>query len=163
NAQAAASEIRNFSAKDAERYGPFREFLGRIQGFFQRLLDRPAPDLASLGLGHLFEVAGSALPLRRLAERAMPEVQRIGPLGVVLESGAEIAAPVVVSSCDPKRTFRRFLSPRDVPPSLPSAMQHWRCRGTTAKVHLALSGSLEFAGRPGARIEWARTGEEMDD
>ena len=253
NAQAAASEIRNFSARDAERYGPFREFLGRIHGFFQRLLDRPAPELASLGLGHLFEVAGSALALRRLSERDMLEVLRIGPMcvadwlnewfegkllkaglaqsaiqgtwmgpwsagtvvnfllqelpagreveggpaaltraleascrahgveirlaaevrkilmaanrarGVVLESGAEIAAPVVVSSCDPKRTFRRFLSPRDVPPSLPSAMQHWRCRGTTAKVHLALSGSLEFAGRPGARIEWARTGEEMDD
>jgi len=39
----------------------------------------------------------------------------------------------------------------------------FRCRGTTAKVSLALSGALEFRGRGGVPIEYARTGEELDD
>ena len=35
-------------------------------------------------------------------------------------------------------------------------------RGTTAKVHLALDGPLEFACRPAERIAYARTAEDLD-
>ena len=253
DAAAGAPEIRNFSRADADRYPEFRAFLDRIRPFFQRLTDQPAPELQELSLGHLFELAGSALALRRLAEKDMLEVLRIGPMciadwlnewfegkllkagiahqavigswlgpwsagsvvtfllgelsadreveggapaliqalakacesngveirthapvarlrpgsvgmaGVSLADGTEIEAPVVVSGCDPKRTFLTLMSPRSVPAALAETISLWRTRGTTAKVNLALSGPLEFSGRPGARIEAARTGEEPDD
>jgi phytoene dehydrogenase-like protein len=38
-----------------------------------------------------------------------------------------------------------------------------RARGTTAKVHLALDRRLEFAARPGERVERARTATTLDD
>jgi phytoene dehydrogenase-like protein len=249
----AAVEIRNFSTKDAQRYAEFRGFLSRVQGFFRRITDQRAPDLKDLSLGHLFEIAGSALALRRLPEKDLMEVLRIGPMsiadwlnewfetsllkaglaqpaisgnwlgpwssgtvvtfllselsarrevvggpaalvraleaacldrgaeirlggavarivltsgrvrGVCLEDGTEIAAPVVVSSCDPKKTFLQLMSARDVPAGLADGMRNWRSRGTTAKVHLALNAPLEFAARPGAKIEAARIGDDLDE
>jgi phytoene dehydrogenase-like protein len=253
NAVAAGTEIRNFSMEDASRYAEFQEFLERIRPFFLRVLDRPAPELAASGWGHLFELAGSALALRRLSQKDMIEILRIGPMsvadwlnerfegsllkaglaqsavlgtwmgpwsagtvvnflldelrrgfeilggpaalvaaleascrsrgaeirtgcaaarilidsgrvrGVALQDGSEITAGIVVSGCDPKRTVLQLIDPRDIPSSMATAISHWRCRGTTAKLHLALSGPLEFSGRPGTRIEAARTGEELDD
>jgi phytoene dehydrogenase-like protein len=248
----AAVEIRSFSTKDAQRYAEFRGFLSRVQGFFQRITDQRAPDLKDLSLGHLFEIAGSALALRRLPERDLLEVLRIGPMsiadwlnewfetsflkaglahqaisgnwlgpwssgtvvtfllselsarreviggpaalvgaleaacreraeirlgaavaritlssgrvrGVLLADGSEIEAPVVVSGTDPKRTFLQLMSPRDVPAGLADGMRNWRSRGTTAKIHLALNAPLEFAARPGAKIEAARTGDDLDE
>jgi phytoene dehydrogenase-like protein len=83
--------------------------------------------------------------------------------GVKLADGAEITAPVVVSSCDPKLTLFGLVAPADLPMALENQVRVIRMRGTTAKVNLALSGPLEFAGRPGVVIEAARTGEHLDD
>jgi phytoene dehydrogenase-like protein len=217
------------------------------------VLDRPAPELAASGFGHLFELAGAALALRRLSPKDMIEILRIGPMsvadwlnewfegallkaglaqgavlgswmgpwsagtvvnflldelrrgkeilggpaaliasleasclsrgveiktscgvgriridsgrarGVALEDGTELEAAAIVSSCDPKRTVLQLIDPREAPSSLAGGIRLWRCRGTTAKMHLALSGPVDFSGRPGTRIEAARTGEELDD
>jgi len=83
--------------------------------------------------------------------------------GVELESGESLDASQVVSSCDPRLTFLEMTPPRALPQDLEGVLRHWRCRGTTAKVHLALNGPLDFAGRPGGVFEAARTGEELDD
>ncbi len=83
--------------------------------------------------------------------------------GVKLEDGTDISAPVVVSSCDPKRTFYNLVAPADLPLSLENQIRVIRVRGASAKVSLALSGPLEFASRPGVVIEAARTGEHLDD
>lgn len=83
--------------------------------------------------------------------------------GVKLGDGAEIPAPVVVSSCDPKRTLFGLLAPADLPMSLENQVRVIRMRGTTAKVNLALNAPLEFTSRPGEKIEAARTGEHLDD
>src|SRR6185436_16317940 len=78
----AAVEIRTFSTKDAQRYTDFRAFLSRVQGFFRRITEQRAPDLKDLSLGHLFEIAGSALALRRLPEKDLLDVLRIGPMSI---------------------------------------------------------------------------------
>lgn len=83
--------------------------------------------------------------------------------GVVLEDGEEIAAGLIVSSCDPKTTFLRLISAAQLPLSLAEPIRLIRARGTAAKVNLALKGALEFDGWEGKVFEHIRTGETLDD
>lgn len=78
--------------------------------------------------------------------------------GLRLASGDDVDAPIVAASCDPLTTFFRLLRPGDLPRGVEEQIRVLRVRGTTAKVHLALNGPLEFAGREGATIEAARIG-----
>jgi phytoene dehydrogenase-like protein len=83
--------------------------------------------------------------------------------GVVLADGEEILATTVASSCDPKVTFLDCLPPHAITHTLEKHIVNYRMRGTSAKVHLALSGPLTFACRPDLRPEFIRTGEHLDD
>ncbi len=100
--------------------------------------------------------------------RTSAKVQRIlvkqGQVqGVELESSETLPAPQVAASCDPCQAFLELLSPTQLPEKLATAMRHWRTRGTTAKVHLALNGPLEFAGRPEEPLEKAHLADTLDD
>jgi len=253
SAEVSAPEIRNFSARDADRYGDFRRFLSRVREFVAGMLNKPAPELSQPGLRDLWTLSRSAWELRRLGEKDLLELLRLGPLcaadwlnewfegkllkaalagpaiqgtwmgpwsagtaanllfqesvagfevqggpaaltqalesaarsfgveirtsspvaairtaggraeGVTLTSGEPLDCARVISTCDPRRTFLGLIPAREVPPGLDSSIRQWRCRGTLAKVHLALNGPLEFSGRPGARLEAVRTGEELDE
>ena len=66
--------------------------------------------------------------------------------GVVLETGEEIAARVVVSSVDPKQTFLKLIEPAHLDPGFLSKISAYRAHGTVAKVNLALSRLPSFAG-----------------
>src|SRR5580698_4243196 len=70
--------------------------------------------------------------------------------GVVLESGEEIAAHVVASNLDPKRTFLKLLDARHLEPDFLDAIRKFRSEGTSLKMNLALSGLPEFKSLPGA-------------
>jgi len=64
--------------------------------------------------------------------------------GVALEGGEEIPAKRVVSGADPRRTFLGLLDPVHLPPSFVVKMQHYRSRGTVAKLNLALDSLPTF-------------------
>ena len=64
--------------------------------------------------------------------------------GVALASGEEIAAPVVASGLDPKRTLLELLGPLDLGPHLRWRAGNIRQPGTVAKVNLALSALPRF-------------------
>jgi phytoene dehydrogenase-like protein len=64
--------------------------------------------------------------------------------GVVLASGEEIAAPIVASGLDPKRTLVGLLGPLDLGPNLRWRAGNIRQPGTVAKVNLALSALPRF-------------------
>jgi phytoene dehydrogenase-like protein len=83
--------------------------------------------------------------------------------GVVLASGETIKAGRIAAACDPRTLFLELIPRATLPLRLEQRMSVIRARGTTAKVHLALSRRLEFASRPGARIERARTSGSLDD
>jgi phytoene dehydrogenase-like protein len=70
--------------------------------------------------------------------------------GVVLAGGEEIAAPVVVSNLDPKRTFLKLMEPADLDPEFLEGIRNFRSEGTSLKMNLALSGLPEFRALPGA-------------
>lgn len=64
--------------------------------------------------------------------------------GVVLEDGSEIEARAVVSGVDPRRTFLSLMDPVDLDPTFLTRIRNYRCRGTAAKINLALSGLPVF-------------------
>jgi phytoene dehydrogenase-like protein len=89
---------------------------------------------------------------------ARVESIRTGPGGVEgvrLADGETVDASVVAASCDPKTTFLELLDARAVSPRLAGRIAAYRAAGTTAKVNLALSAPLRFAGRPHRTVERA--------
>src|SRR5579863_2866853 len=72
--------------------------------------------------------------------------------GVALTSGEEIAAAVVASNLDPKRTFLQLVNAGDLDADFLDGIRKFRSEGTSLKMNLALSGLPEFtalAGAPG--------------
>jgi len=83
--------------------------------------------------------------------------------GVVLTSGETLAAGRIAAACDPRTLFLDLIARNTLPLAFERRIEVIRARGTTAKVHLALSRRLEFASRPGERVERARTSASLDD
>jgi phytoene dehydrogenase-like protein len=82
--------------------------------------------------------------------------------GVTLRDGETLDARVVVSSCDPKRTFLELVEPGAIGPKLRHRIDKLRASGTTAKVDLAVRGELRFACRPDLALEHARIAGTID-
>lgn len=81
--------------------------------------------------------------------------------GVKLVNGETIMAQLVASSCTPYVTFYELLMPNQISYTLEHGIKHYRTRGTTAKVNLAVNKSLTFNGVSG--VEFARTGNSFDE
>jgi phytoene dehydrogenase-like protein len=69
--------------------------------------------------------------------------------GVVLSSGEEIEADLVLSSVDPRLTFLRFLDSGDLPGDFLEDVRRYRFRGSSGKVNLALDALPDFKSLPG--------------
>ncbi len=80
---------------------------------------------------------------------------------VVLEGGETIEADAVAASCDPKRTFA-MLPPGAVSHRLARRIAHYRMRGTTAQVLLALNAPPRFAAYPDLTVTHAVVAESLD-
>ena len=70
--------------------------------------------------------------------------------GVVLADGTEIAAKIVVSNADPRRTFFDLVGPTNLEPRYTHPIRNILYRGVTAKINLALSGLPQFKGQTDA-------------
>src|SRR5688572_20484880 len=60
--------------------------------------------------------------------------------GVALADGTEIAAGVVVSALDPRRTFLELVDPRELPDDLVEDIRRMKFQGVSSKVNFALDG-----------------------
>jgi phytoene dehydrogenase-like protein len=69
--------------------------------------------------------------------------------GVVLDTGEEISAPIVVTACHPKITFLDQLSESELPTEFVEDIRHWKTRSGTVKINLALAELPEFTADPG--------------
>jgi phytoene dehydrogenase-like protein len=69
--------------------------------------------------------------------------------GVVLSDGEEIYANTVVSGCEPKLTFSKFVGEEHLPDEFNQAIRKYKLRGSSGKVNIALDGFPDFKGRPG--------------
>jgi phytoene dehydrogenase-like protein len=106
------------------------------------------------GMGAVSEAIASSARAKGAGIRTGAPVRRVltregRALGVVLESGEEIYAPVVASNCDPKRTFLHLVDTRDLPVDFVRGIELLRCEGTSLKINVALKGLPDFKAHPG--------------
>jgi phytoene dehydrogenase-like protein len=69
-------------------------------------------------------------------------------LGVALETGEELLAPVVVAAVHPQITFLRQLDPETLPPQFVDDIRNWKSRSGTVKINLALDHAPVFSSNP---------------
>jgi phytoene dehydrogenase-like protein len=70
--------------------------------------------------------------------------------GVALQNGDEFEARVISSSVDPRLTFVRMIEPGHLPEEFLEQVQHYKFRGSSGKVNLALDALPDFKCLPGA-------------
>jgi phytoene dehydrogenase-like protein len=78
--------------------------------------------------------------IRLEAEAASIRVDKQEAKGVVLANGEEIAASLILSALDPKRTFLSLVGPMELPPEFVWKTRSIKMRGSVAKVHLLTDG-----------------------
>ena len=127
---------------------------GTVLSLLYRLAAPGAPERLAQpqgGLGALSEAlaqvaqrAGAQLRTRAPVGRILLREDRV--CGVVLTSGEEIAAPIVISSADPKTTFLDLVGSEHLDAGFVRRVAQLRTRGLAAKVHLALDRLPEFPG-----------------
>ncbi len=89
-------------------------------------------------LARAAEAFGAEIRLEAPVERVMT---RDGEAtGVALADGTEIAADVVVSALDPRRTFLELMDPRELPDDLVEDIRRMKFQGVSSKVNFALDG-----------------------
>jgi phytoene dehydrogenase-like protein len=68
--------------------------------------------------------------------------------GVVLESGEEIQAPLVITAIHPKITFLQQLERTELPDQFVSDIENWKTRSGTVKINLAIDRLPTFTANP---------------
>ena len=83
--------------------------------------------------------------------------------GVALANGEVLDGNQVAAACDPKHLFLKLIPAHLLTMEFERNVQHFRTRGTTAKINLALDDYPEFPGRPDLQAVFMRTGTTLDD
>ncbi|MGO9803328.1 MAG: phytoene desaturase family protein [Steroidobacteraceae bacterium] len=129
-------------------------------------LAQPRGGLGALSQALARAAAAAGAEIRTRADVARIIVRADRAVGVVLESGEEIAAHTIVSSADPKTTFLRLLGSEHLDAGFVRRIVHLRARGLAAKLHLALDGAPQFTAlAPAAlagRLLWAPSAEHIE-
>jgi phytoene dehydrogenase-like protein len=115
------------------------------------------------GMGMVGQALAAAARERGAEIRTDAEVARIlcrdrRVSGVVLASGEEIHAPLVLSNADPKRTFLGLVDERELDPDFLTDIRNFRIEGTSAKVNLVLSELPDWKAAPGTRVGFQHQG-----
>ncbi|MCB9554776.1 MAG: NAD(P)/FAD-dependent oxidoreductase [Deltaproteobacteria bacterium] len=129
-------------------YVLLHHYMGEIDGAYR------AWGFARGGTGAISEAIASAARARGaeiLCEAAVEKIttRRGSARGVVLEDGREFEARVVISACDPRRTFFSFVGRDQLDDDFVAQITRYRYRGSSGKVNLALDRLPDFSCRPG--------------
>ncbi len=101
------------------------------------------------GMGALGEALAGAARARGVKLRLGTRVSAIELFngragGVTLASGEQLRAAVVVSGADPVTTLEKLVGYRNMETGMARRVSQIRCRGSVAKLHLALDGLPRF-------------------
>jgi phytoene dehydrogenase-like protein len=130
-------------------YVLLHHYMGELDGAFRSW------GFARGGMGTISRVIADAARHFGAEIRAQAAVDHVlikdgRAYGVVLGSGEEIHAGVVVSSVDPKRTFLHMVDKGHLEPEFLRQVSNFKIRGSSGKVNLALDALPDFTALPGA-------------
>jgi phytoene dehydrogenase-like protein len=107
---------------------------------------QPTGGMGAVSAAFAAAAAASGAVLRTSARVARVLVENDRAAGVVLEDGSTIAAPLIISNADPRTTFLSLLGAAHLDTGFVRRITHFRDRGLTGKLHLALSAKPAFRG-----------------
>ncbi len=129
-------------------YVLLHHYMGEIDGAFRAWgFQKGGTGAISEAIASAARAQGAEIRTDAAVERVLTKDSRV--LGVVLSSGEEVVAPIVVSSLDPKRTFTQLVEPKELPTELVDTIGKYTFRGSSGKVNLALDGLPDFTCLPG--------------
>jgi len=129
-------------------YVLLHHYMGEIDGAFRSW------GFAQGGTGAVSEAIAAAAREHGAEIRAEAPVERVltrhgQAIGVALENGDELHAPLIISNLDPRRTFQKLLEGEALPEEFAAQIARYKLRGSSGKVNLALDRLPEFTCRPG--------------
>jgi len=130
-------------------YVLLHHYMGDIDGAFRSW------GLSKGGTGRVSEAIASAARAAGAEIRLEAPVRHIlvkggEATGVVLENGDYHMASTVLSSVDPRQTFMRMVGEQHLPSEFAEDIRHYKFRGSSGKVNLALDGLPDFTCMPGS-------------
>jgi phytoene dehydrogenase-like protein len=129
-------------------YVLLHHYMGEIDGAFRAWgFQKGGTGAISATIANAARAFGAEIRTEAGVERVLVKDGRV--TGVALGSGEEIAAPIVVSGLDPRRTFTQLVDPAELPDDLVEGVRRFKFRGSSGKVNLALAGLPNFSCLPG--------------
>jgi phytoene dehydrogenase-like protein len=129
-------------------YVLLHHYMGEIDGAFRAWgIPRGGTGGVSESIGAAARSFGAEIRTEAPVARMLVRGGRVR--GVVLESGEEIEANVVLSSLDARQTFLRLLEPGTLDARFEEEVRRYKFRGSSGKVNLALDGLPDFTCLPG--------------
>jgi phytoene dehydrogenase-like protein len=129
-------------------YVLLHHYMGEIDGAFRAWgFQKGGTGGVSAAIASAARAHGAELRTDAPVERVITRNGKV--TGVALADGTEVAAPIVISALDPRRTFLQLIDPNELPDDLLTGVRQFKFRGSSAKVNLALAGLPEFSCLPG--------------
>jgi len=124
-----------------------------LQGFYGHVIG---------GMGAITQALATSgknlgVEIRTSSPVAQIDVHNGRARGVVLEDGTEIPARLVLSNCDPKRTFLNMIPADQLPEDFLHAIRGIKMDGPCAKVNMVLAEEPRFTGTPANATPLERT------
>ena len=129
-------------------YVLLHHYMGEIDGAFRSWgLSKGGTGQISLAIADAARSLGAEIRTEAGVEKIL--VRRGRAEGVVLNGGDELRARHVVSAVDPRLTFLGLVGGEHLDPEFTAQLGHFKLRGSSGKVNLALDRFPEFTCRPG--------------
>jgi phytoene dehydrogenase-like protein len=97
-------------------------------------------------LSRSFQASGGTIRTGSAVDKVI--VKNGKATGVALANGDEIHGKLVISNADVKRTFLKLVDEKDLPENFVHRVKHFKMRGSSGKVNIALDGLPEFPALP---------------
>ncbi len=130
-------------------YVLLHHYMGEIDGAFRSWgLAKGGTGAVSNAIAQAAVLAGATILPNAPVKRIL--VENGTASGVVLENGDYHLASVVVSSVDPRLTFDKMVGAEHLPSEFVEDIKHYKFRGSSGKVNLALDALPNFTALAGA-------------
>jgi phytoene dehydrogenase-like protein len=123
--------------------------MGDIDGAFRSWgLSKGGTGTVSNAIASAARAAGAEIRCEAPVSKIL--IENGSATGVVLENGDYHLANVVLSSVDPRLTFTKMVGHEHLPGDFVEDISHYKYRGSSGKVNLALDALPDFTSMPGA-------------